>query len=122
MRCQSKYGPLGAFTYNAPNDDGIGTTATTCRFANEPLSWQMVADWVCSVGITLVEIPSGNPTYTLNSTVTRFPSGGLQTALLSQVQQVIPLIKIQPLRPVTPRSTFPTAVAQWARNSTRHAW
>ena len=95
---ESKYGPLGAFTYNAPNDDGNGTTATTCRFANEPLSWQMVADWVCSVGVTLVEIPSGNPTYTLNSTVTRFPSGGLQTALLSQVQQVIPLIKIQPLQ------------------------
>jgi hypothetical protein len=95
---ESKYGPLGAFTYNAPNDDGNGTTATTCRFANEPLSWQMVADWVCSVGVTLVEIPSGNPTYTLNSTVTRFPSGGLQTALLSQVQQVIPLVKIQPLQ------------------------
>jgi hypothetical protein len=94
---ESKYGPYGAFTYNAPNDDGNGTTAFTCRFANEPLSWQMVADWVCSVGITLVEIPSSTPAYTLNSTVTRFPSSGLQTALLSQVQQVIPLIKIQPL-------------------------
>jgi hypothetical protein len=95
---ESKYGPYGAFTYNAPNDDGNGTTAFTCRFANEPLSWQMVADWVCSVGVTLVEIPSATPAYTLNSTVTRFPSGGLQTALLSQVQQVIPLIKIQPLQ------------------------
>ena len=57
---ESKYGPLGAFTYNAPNDDGNGTTAFTCRFANEPLSWQMVADWVCSLGVTLIEIPSGN--------------------------------------------------------------
>ena len=47
---ESKYGPFGAFTYNAPNDDGNGTTAYTCRFANEPLSWEMVADWVCSVG------------------------------------------------------------------------
>ncbi len=56
---ESKYGPYGAFTYNAPNDDGNGTTAFTCRFANEPLSWQMVADWVCSVGVTLVEIPAG---------------------------------------------------------------
>src|SRR5450755_832254 len=93
-----KYGPYGAFTYNAPNDDGNGTTAFTCRFANEPLSWQMVADWVCSVGVTLIEIPSGAPVYALNSTATRFPSGGLQAALLSQVQQVIPLAKIQPLQ------------------------
>ena len=28
---ESKYGPYGAFTYNAPNDDGNGTTAFTCR-------------------------------------------------------------------------------------------
>lgn len=95
---ESKYGPYGAFTYNAPNDDGNGTTAYTCRFANEPLSWQMVADWACSVGVTLIEIPSSTPAYTLNSTVTRFPSAGLQSALLSQVQQVIPLIAIQPLQ------------------------
>jgi hypothetical protein len=33
---ESKYGPYGAFTYNAPNDSGVGTTAYTCRFANEP--------------------------------------------------------------------------------------
>jgi len=95
---ESKYGPYGAFGYNAPNDDGNGTTALTCRFANEPLSWEMVADWVCSVGVTLVEIPAATPAYTLNSTATRFPSGGLQAALLSQVQQLIPLIKIEPLQ------------------------
>jgi hypothetical protein len=95
---ESKYGPYGAFTYNAPNDDGNGTTAFTCRFANEPLSWQMAADWACSVGVTLIEIPSFAPSYTLNSTVTRFPSQVLKDALLSQVQQVIPLIKIVPLQ------------------------
>ncbi len=99
---ESKYGPYGAFTYNAPNDDGNGTTPFTCRFANEPLSWQMVADWVCSVGITLVEIPTGTPAYTLSSTATRFPSGVLATALLSQVQQVIPLVKIVPLQAAYP--------------------
>src|ERR1017187_3230327 len=95
---ESKYGPYGAFTYNAPNDDGNGTTAITCRFENEPLSWAMVADWICSIGVTLVEIPSSTPAYTLNSTVTRFPSDGLKTALLSQVQQVVTLIKIQALQ------------------------
>ncbi|QOY88176.1 phage tail protein [Paludibaculum fermentans] len=95
---ESKYGPYGAFTYNAPHDDGTGTTACTCRFANEPLSWEMVADWACTVGVTLVEIPASNPTYPLSSTVTRFPPQALQDALLSQVQQVIPLIRIQPLQ------------------------
>ena len=95
---ESKYGPYGAFTYNLPNDDGIGTTPYICRFANEPLSWEMVADWACSVGVTLIEIPSSTPAYALNSTVTRFPSQALKDALLSQVQQVIPLVRIQPLQ------------------------
>ena len=38
----------------------------------------MVADWVCSIGVTLVEIPAATPAYTLNSTVTRFPSAALK--------------------------------------------
>jgi hypothetical protein len=93
---ETKYGPYGAFTFSAPNDGG-GTTSVTCRFANEPLSWEMVADWACSLGVTLIEIPTGSPSYTLNQTVNRFPSGSLQTALLSQVQEIIPLVRIQPL-------------------------
>jgi len=35
---ESKYGPYGVITYSAPNDNGNGTTAYICRFANEPLS------------------------------------------------------------------------------------
>ena len=58
---EQKYGPYGAFTYNTPNDDGNGTTSCTCRFANEPLSWEMVADHACTVGVTLIEIPSSSP-------------------------------------------------------------
>ncbi|MEN6533106.1 MAG: hypothetical protein ABFD89_05545 [Bryobacteraceae bacterium] len=99
---ETKYGPYGAFTYNAPNDDGLGTTAYTCRFANEPLSWEMLTDAACSLGTTLVEIPSSSPAYSLNQTVTRFPSQALKDALLSQVQQIIPIIKIQPLEPGYP--------------------
>jgi hypothetical protein len=95
---ESKYGPFGAFTYNAPNDDGNGTSAYTCRFSNEPLSWEMVADWVCSVGVTLIEIPAASPTYLPITTVTRFPTQALKDALLPQAQQMIPLIKIQPLQ------------------------
>jgi hypothetical protein len=93
---ESKYGPYGAFTYNVPNDDGLSTTPYTCRFANEPLSWEMVAHHACSLGVTLIEIPTTSPTYPLTQTVTRFPTEALKTALLSQVQQIIPLIKIQP--------------------------
>ena len=95
---ENKYGPYGAFTYNLPNDDGNGTTAVPCRFKDEPLSWTMVADWACSVGINLVELPVTNPTYALTATQLRFPSSGLQTALLSQVQQMIPLIKVTALQ------------------------
>lgn len=94
---ETKYGPYGAFTYNAPNDDGLGTAAYTCRFANEPLSWEMLTDAVCSLGVTLIEIPSSSPSYSLSQTVTRFPPQALKDALLSQVQQIIPLIKIRPL-------------------------
>jgi hypothetical protein len=99
---ESKYGPFGAFTYNAPNDNGVGTTPIICRFANEPLSWEMVADWACSLGITLIEIPTDTPSYPLNQTVNRFPPAALQAALLSQVQEIIPLVRIQPLEPGYP--------------------
>ena len=53
---------------------------------------------MCSVGVTLVEIPSANPTYTLNSTVTRFPSGGLQTLCSRRSSRSSRSIKIQPLQ------------------------
>src|SRR5512133_2153169 len=95
---ENKYGPYGAFTYNAPSDDGATTTPYTCRFANEPLSWEMVADHVCTVGVTLVEIPAPAEPYTVDATLSRFPSGAMATAMLPQVQQFIPLLKIQPLQ------------------------
>jgi hypothetical protein len=99
---ESKYGPYGAFTFNAPNDNGVGATPVICRFANEPLSWEMVADWACSLGVTLIEIPQATPSYPLNQTVNRFPPASLQSALLSQVQEIIPLIRIRPLQPGYP--------------------
>jgi hypothetical protein len=99
---ETKYGPYGAFTYNAPNADGTGTSPVICRFANEPLSWEMVSEWACSLGVTLIEIPATTPTYPLNQTVHRFPPAALQTALLSQVQEIIPLVRIQPLEPGYP--------------------
>jgi hypothetical protein len=99
---ENQYGPYGAFTYNAPNDDGNGTTPILCRFANEPLSWEFLSDVISSVGITLIEIPATSPSYVLNQTVLRFPSEALKTALLSQIQKLIPLVKIQPRQPGYP--------------------
>jgi hypothetical protein len=59
----------------------------------------MVADWACSLGVTLIEIPTGSPSYTLNQTVNRFPSASLKTALLSQVQEIIPLVRMRMSQP-----------------------
>ena len=92
---EARSGPYEAFTFNAPNLDNT-TTATTCRFENAPLSFDFLSNAIASVGVVLVEIPTTSPTYTLNSTQTRFPSAGLPAALLAQVQELIPLVKLQP--------------------------
>ncbi|MDZ4801073.1 MAG: hypothetical protein SGI92_23180 [Bryobacteraceae bacterium] len=100
---EARYGAFGAFTYNAPNDNGVGTTAYTCRFANEPLSWDMLGAAVASLsGVTLIEAPVSAPAYTIASTETRFPGTALQTALLSQVQELIPVVRIVPKQPGYP--------------------
>lgn len=93
---EDRSGPYEPFTYNAPSDDSTSTTAVTVRFDNAPLTFQHLSAALISTGLTLVEVPdpSTAPTYTVSSTVTRFPSVGLASALLSQVQVVIPLVKI----------------------------
>lgn len=93
---EARKGPYQPFTFNAPNDDGSGVTAYTVRFSEEPLTWQMLGAAVCSIGVVLVEIPTSTPTYTLNATQLRFPSGDLPAALRAQPQELIPLVKIQP--------------------------
>lgn len=93
---ESRRGPYEPFTLNVPSDDGLSTTAVTACFEDAPLSWSRLYHLVSQVGITFVEIPDVTPTYSLNATVTRFPSGALEIALESQVQQLFPLIKIVP--------------------------
>jgi hypothetical protein len=63
---------------------------------------------VCSLGVTLIEIPALNPAYSPVTTVTRFPTPTLKDALLPQVQQMILLIKIQPLQAGYPAINFDT--------------
>ncbi len=92
----SMSGPLAPFFYKVPQEDGSTVTHTVC-FENAPLTFNDLTNAVCSVGVTFVDIPdpSSAPTYSLASTVTRFPSNTLSTALLSQVQQLIPLVRIR---------------------------
>ncbi len=89
------------FFYAAPNEDGTTTTKTVC-FENTPLSFEDLSNTLCSVGLTLVEIPTTGPTYTVNATVTRFPGTTLATALTAQTQEIIPLVRIRVLDSAVP--------------------
>ena len=88
-------GAWKSFTYNVPNPDQT-TTATKVTWEYAPLSIQYLAN-ACQTGFNFIEVPdpTAAPTYTVASTCVRFPSSALQTALLSQVQQIIPLIHIR---------------------------
>ena len=85
----------GIFFYDAPNLNDSGTTRYTVRFADPTISFDYAAGDITGVGLTLIEVPGSGVTYTLNTTSTRFPSSGLQSALLDQTQVMIPLIKIR---------------------------
>lgn len=90
---ESVQGSYQSFTYNAPNADKT-TTAYTVIFETTPLTIAELTN-ACQTGITFVEVPSTNPSYSISETDTRFPSSTLQSALLSQVQQIIPLVHIK---------------------------
>jgi hypothetical protein len=92
---ESMQGPWQAFTYNVPNPDGT-TSAVLVTFEQAPISFEYLRN-AAQVGLNLVEVvdPAAAPSYTVASTCLRFPSSGLATALLSEVQQVIPLVHIR---------------------------
>lgn len=95
-------GPWKSFTYNVPNADQT-TTATKVTWEYAPLAVQYLVN-SCHVGFNFIEVPDPTtaPTYAVNSTCQRFPSTALQTALLSQVQQIIPLVHIRVREPAVP--------------------
>ena len=92
---ESLAGAWKSFTYNAPGPDQT-TTATKVTWEYAPLSIQYLAN-ACQAGFNFIEVsdPAAAPTYTVASTCVRFPSITLQTALLSQVQQIVPLVHIR---------------------------
>ncbi|HLM98183.1 MAG TPA: hypothetical protein VK335_02815 [Bryobacteraceae bacterium] len=92
---ESMQGPWKAFTYNVPNPDGT-TTGVLVTFEQPPISFEYLRN-AAQVGLNLVEVvdPTQAPTYAITSTCLRFPSSALSTALLSEVQQIIPLVHIR---------------------------
>lgn len=106
-------GSYALFTFNAPNPDGT-TTATTVRFATEPLVFSYTQGMLSQIQIHLIEVLTaaaidaaqpGDPHYAqfpLYSTLTRFPDSTFADALGAQAQTLIPLVKIQPLDPTYP--------------------
>lgn len=97
--CQGGY---KHFIYHAPNDDNATSTDFTCRFAQDTLTFQRLAGMITSTGVTLVGVPTTSPTYSVSATETRFPSSGFESALLAQVQRMIPLVKIIPIDALYP--------------------
>lgn len=92
---ESLQGAWKSFTYNVPNPDQT-TTATKVTWEYAPLAIQYLAN-ACQTGFNFIEVPdpAAASSYAVNSTCLRFPSTALQTALLSQVQQIIPLVHIR---------------------------
>jgi hypothetical protein len=86
-------GPYSTFLLNDPNGSG----QIRVRFADENMTVQMAMDCVASgESLTLAEVPATTPEYTISASVNRFPTSDLNTDLLSQTQEIIPLIKIIP--------------------------
>ena len=92
---ESMQGPWQAFTYNVPDADGTAS-AVLVTFEQAPISFEYLRN-AAQVGLNLVEVvdPAAAPSYTVASTCLRFPSSGLATALLSEVQQIVPLVHIR---------------------------
>jgi hypothetical protein len=88
-------GSFQTFTYNAPQSDHA-TSPYTVIFETQPLSVSELAN-ACQSGFNFIECPNplSAPVYPVAATCLRFPNSTLQAALLSQVQQIIPLIHIR---------------------------
>ena len=88
-------GPWKAFAYTGPNPDGTASSVLV-TFEQAPILFEYLRNAV-QVGLNLIEVvdPTAAPTYTISSTCTRFPSSTLSTALLSEVQQIVPLLHIR---------------------------
>lgn len=90
---EARLGSYQPFTLNV-----IGPTSATetytVRWVEPSISVEQLQEFTFSSSIDLVTIPSSTPTYTIASTESRFPGTTLKAALLSQTQEIIPLLRI----------------------------
>ena len=98
QQAQGQYAEFN-YTYYSP---GGGTEVVRVRYENPNLSIDQLVGMMATVnGLTFLEVPTTTPAKTSVKHVSRFPDSVLTTALLSQVQQFIPMIKIQARAPST---------------------
>jgi hypothetical protein len=92
---EAMQGPWQAFTYSVPNADG-STTDVLVTFEQAPISFEYLRN-AAQAGLNFIEVvdPTQAPTRTIASTCVRFPSSALSAALLSEVQQIVPLVHIR---------------------------
>lgn len=89
---EARKGCYQPFTLHVVEPDG--NWDLTVRWADPQMALQWVRESLWSGTLDLVEEPFDTPTYAIGETLTRFPSGALATALLSQVQEIVPLVTI----------------------------
>jgi hypothetical protein len=99
----ARKGAYEPFTYSAPNADGTFTDRTVI-FENAPLSLEQATNAITETGLTFIELPDPDdaPTYAVSETCSRFPSAALKAGLLTQVQELIPLVRIRVTEPAGP--------------------
>ena len=99
---ESMQGQWQAFNYRVPNADGT-TSTVLVTFEQAPISFEFLRT-ACQVGLNFIEVisPTTAPFYPVSSTCLRFPSSALSAALLSETQQIIPLVHIRVRESVVP--------------------
>ena len=90
-------GGVASFLYAVPLEDQTFAT-TRVRFEEGPISFEDLTGAACSAGVTFVEVPdpASAPEYTsVGTSLTRFPDAPLAAALLDEVQEIVPLVRIR---------------------------
>jgi hypothetical protein len=90
---EARKGSYQPFTIAWKENDGTSTNLTV-RLEAPAAALQRAQDGQWAASIDVIEEPGTAPTYDVTETLSRFPSEGLATALLEQVQEVIPLVTI----------------------------
>lgn len=88
-----------SFYFDAPNADRTTTRYNVVFDPAQALAWTQASDLIANASVTLVVLPNDGyefENYPISETLTRFPDTALQSALLSQVQEIIPLLTITP--------------------------